>query len=64
LRDCGREDRRLLDYPRILEGQGIKMANSQDITANKKTYGGFLTLLKWSIPITALLVLIIIALIA
>ncbi len=40
------------------------MANSQDITANKKTYGGFLTLLKWSIPITALLVLIIIALIA
>ncbi len=40
------------------------MANSQDITANKRTYGGFLTLLKWTIPVTALLVLIVIALIS
>jgi len=40
------------------------MANSQDITANKKTYGGFLSLLKWSIPAIAVIVLIVVALIS
>jgi hypothetical protein len=54
----------VLDYPRILEGLGVKMANSQDITANKKTYGGFLALLKWAIPVIAVLALIVIVLIS
>jgi hypothetical protein len=40
------------------------MANSQDIKPNEKTYGGFIGLLKWSIPLIAVLVLIILVIIS
>ncbi len=37
-----------------------EMANSQDIKANEKTYGSFIGMLKWAIPLLALLTLVII----
>ena len=39
------------------------MADSQDIKANEKTYGGFIDMLKWSIPLIAILVVIVLVLI-
>jgi hypothetical protein len=36
------------------------MANPQDIKANEQTYGGFIGMLKWALPLTAVLVLVII----
>ncbi len=36
------------------------MADPQNIKANEQTYGGFIGMLKWSLPLTAVLVLIII----
>ena len=35
-----------------------------DMKAHERTYGGFINLLKWSLPLTALLVLIVVLLIA
>ena len=35
------------------------MADSQDIKSNEKTYGGFISMLKWAIPLIAVLVLIV-----
>lgn len=40
------------------------MADSQDLKAAEKTYGGFISLLKWSIPLIAILVFIIVLLIS
>jgi hypothetical protein len=40
------------------------MATGNDMKAHKGTYGGFVTLLKWSVPILALLTLLIVILIA
>jgi Bacterial aa3 type cytochrome c oxidase subunit IV len=34
--------------------------NAHDIRANEQTYGGFIGMLKWSLPLTAVLVLVII----
>ncbi len=35
------------------------MADSQDIKSNEKTYGSFISSVKWVIPLVAILVLII-----
>ena len=40
------------------------MATGNDIKAHQGTYGGFVTLLKWSVPLLALLTLLIVILIA
>ena len=40
------------------------MGSANDMKAAEKTYGGFLTLLKWSVPIIALIVLFVIFLIS
>ncbi len=40
------------------------MDPAQELKAHEKTYGGFIGLLKWSVPLTALLVLVIILLIS
>ena len=40
------------------------MDSAQEIKAHEKTYGGFIGLLKWTVPITALIALIVIVLIA
>lgn len=37
---------------------------AQDLKAHKGTYGGFITLLKWSVPILAILTLLIVVLIS
>ncbi|MXO72611.1 aa3-type cytochrome c oxidase subunit IV [Alteraurantiacibacter buctensis] len=39
------------------------MANSQDIKPNEKTYDGFIGMLKWSVPLIAVLTLIILLII-
>lgn len=40
------------------------MATGNDMKAHQGTYGGFITLLKWSVPFLAILTLLIIVLIA
>jgi hypothetical protein len=40
------------------------MATGNDMKAHKGTYGGFVTLLKWTVPALALLTLLIIVLIS
>ena len=40
------------------------MAAANDMNAAKKTYGGFITLLKWAVPITALIALFVILIIS
>ena len=40
------------------------MASGNDMKAHKGTYGGFVTLLKWTVPITALIILLLIILIS
>jgi hypothetical protein len=40
------------------------MATGNDMKAHKGTYGGFVTLLKWSVPLLAILTLLIVILIA
>lgn len=37
---------------------------SQDMKSANKTYGGFISLLKWSVPVIAVVTLIVITLIA
>lgn len=40
------------------------MGSANDMKAAEKTYGGFITLLKWSVPIIALITLFVVILIA
>ncbi|ANY20117.1 Bacterial aa3 type cytochrome c oxidase subunit IV [Tsuneonella dongtanensis] len=40
------------------------MATGNDMKAHKGTYGGFITLLKWSVPLIAILTILIIIAIA
>ena len=40
------------------------MGSANDMKAAEKTYGGFITLLKWSVPIIALIVLFVLFLIS
>ena len=40
------------------------MASANDMKAAKKTYGGFVTLLKWTVPIAALVTLFVILIIS
>ena len=40
------------------------MAAANDMKAAKKTYGGFVTLLKWTVPIAALVTLFVILIIS
>jgi len=39
------------------------MANPHDMDSAGKTYGGFISMIKWAIPVIAILVFIVIALI-
>ena len=36
----------------------------QEMKSHEKTYGGFIGLLKWSVPLTALIALVVVILIA
>jgi hypothetical protein len=38
----------------------MAMADSQNIKANEKTYGGFIGALKWSVPLIAALAFVVI----
>ena len=40
------------------------MQSANDMKAHEKTYGGFVDLLKWSVPAVALLALVVVILIA
>lgn len=40
------------------------MESANDMKAAEKTYGGFITLLKWSVPILAVLTFIVILIIS
>lgn len=40
------------------------MASRNDMKAAEKTYEGFISLLKWSVPLTALITLVVVILIA
>lgn len=40
------------------------MASGNDIKAAEKTYDGFISLLKWSVPLIALIALVVVAIIA
>ncbi len=40
------------------------MASSDDLKSAEKTYGSFIGLLKWSVPLIALIALVIVVLIA
>ncbi len=40
------------------------MASGNDMKAHQGTYGGFISLLKWSVPILALIALIVVLIIA
>ena len=40
------------------------MANSQDLKDSQKTYSGFIATLKWAVPLTAAIVLVVVILIA
>lgn len=40
------------------------MASGNDMKAAEKTYGGFIDLLKWSVPLVALITLVVVILIA
>jgi hypothetical protein len=62
LRGCGY---RAAAYPSIrAQGSPAAMASANDMKAAEKTYGGFITLLKWSVPFIAVLVLLVILIIA
>ena len=39
------------------------MADSQNIKANEKTYDGFIGMLKWSVPLLAVITLVVILII-
>ncbi len=38
--------------------------SANDMKAHQRTYGGFISLLKWSLPVVALLTLLVVLLIA
>ncbi len=40
------------------------MASANDMKAAEKTYGGFIGMLKWSVPLIALIALLVVILIA
>lgn len=40
------------------------MADSQNIKSNEKTYGSFISMLKWSVPLIAVLVAIVVIVIS
>lgn len=40
------------------------MASGNDMKAAEKTYGGFINLLKWSVPLIAIITLVVVVLIA
>ena len=40
------------------------MESANDMKAHEKTYGGFIGLLKWSVPLTAAITLLVVLLIA
>jgi hypothetical protein len=40
------------------------MASSNDLKSAEKTYGSFISLLKWSVPLIALITFVIVVLIA
>ena len=40
------------------------MADSHDMKPNRDTYGSFISLIKWSIPIIAVIVLVVVLLIS
>lgn len=40
------------------------MASANDMQAAEKTYGGFISLLKWSVPIIAVIALFVVVLIS
>ncbi len=40
------------------------MASANDMQAAEKTYGGFISLLKWSVPIIAVIALLVVVLIS
>lgn len=40
------------------------MGSANDMKAAHKTYGGFIALLKWSVPVIALVALVVVILIA
>ena len=40
------------------------MESAHDLKTHEKTYGGFIGLLKWSVPLTALIAFIVVLLIA
>lgn len=40
------------------------MASGNDMKAAEKTYGGFINLLKWSVPLIAVIALVVVVLIA
>ena len=40
------------------------MAEAHDMKPNNKTYGSFIGMIKWSIPVIALIVLLVVILIA
>lgn len=43
---------------------GVTMANSQNIKPNEKTYDSFIAMLKWSVPLLAVLVFIVLFIIS
>jgi hypothetical protein len=40
------------------------MASANDMKAAEKTYGGFINMIKWSVPVIALIVLFVVVLIS
>jgi len=40
------------------------MASATDMTAAEKTYGGFISMLKWAVPLICVITMIIVMLIA
>lgn len=56
--ECTIEGRKLLTFA------GDALMASHDMKSAEKTYGGFISLLKWSVPVIAIITLFVIALIA
>jgi hypothetical protein len=46
------------------KGSNRSMESANDIKKHEKTYGGFVGLLKWSVPLVAVIVLLVVILIA
>ncbi|GAA0282117.1 hypothetical protein GCM10009127_24330 [Alteraurantiacibacter aestuarii] len=61
---CCREIEQASTDSPIHKGQDKTMADSQDLKAAEKTYGGFISLLKWTIPLIAILVFFVLLIIS